>query len=336
MLDLVTGQPVRNIDPLGRVTSYLYDDAGRQVSRTTPDGLTTTSTFARATPTTAASRTDTTPDGRVVLTTYDVLGRKVRVTDNVQDQAFTDSPTIRQLSAFDYSLDGTTVTATDQHGRTIHTLLDVLGRQVQPGRGDRASPTPPSTTTPPTRSPSQSSPTVQRTRRRRAPPATTTATGPSPCNATTATGPPTRPRRPPSTGSAGSPRRPPTISTLEYSYLGAGGASTTQTATPLDPGLSRGTVGSVEHASPSVGSRPAAPANTRRRRVRGDRPDLRPGRADRHLHRPQRSHHQLHLLSRRRRRHPHHPVGHRRHRHLRRHHRPPRQRHRPSLDRVRR
>ncbi len=78
----------------------------------------------------AGDTDDSTPDGRVVLTTFDVLGRKVRVTDNVQDQAFTDSPTGRQLSAFDYNLDGTTVTATDQHGRTIHTTLDVLGRQI--------------------------------------------------------------------------------------------------------------------------------------------------------------------------------------------------------------
>ena len=60
-----------------------------------------------------------------------MLGRKARVTDNVRDQAFTASPTARQLSAFSYSLDGTTTTATDQHGRTITTTLDVLGRQVQ-------------------------------------------------------------------------------------------------------------------------------------------------------------------------------------------------------------
>ena len=66
-----------------------------------------------------------------VLTTYDPLGRKARITDNVHDQAFTASPTARQLSAFSYSLDGTTTTATDQHGRTITTTLDVLGRQVQ-------------------------------------------------------------------------------------------------------------------------------------------------------------------------------------------------------------
>ncbi len=73
-----------------------------------------------------------------MLTTYDVLGRKVRVTDNVQDQAFTDSPTIRQVSAFDYSLDGTTLTATDQHGRTIHTPARRVGPPGEPGRGDRA------------------------------------------------------------------------------------------------------------------------------------------------------------------------------------------------------
>ena len=131
VLDLVTGRPVRNSDPLGRVTTYGYDAAGRQTSRTTPDGLTTTSTYTAATESTPATRTDTTPDGRVVLTTFDALGRKVRVTDNVQDQAFTSSPTARQLSAFEYSLDGTTITATDQHGRTITTLVDVLGRQVQ-------------------------------------------------------------------------------------------------------------------------------------------------------------------------------------------------------------
>ena len=130
VLDLVTGKAVRNIDPLGRVTTYTYDRAGRRASQTTPDGLTTTSTYTAATSSTPATRTDTAPDGRVVLTTFDVLGRKVRVTDNVKDQAFTASPTSRQLSSFEYNLAGTAITATDQHGRTVHTTLDVLGRQV--------------------------------------------------------------------------------------------------------------------------------------------------------------------------------------------------------------
>ncbi len=131
VLDLVSGRPVRSTDALGRVTSYAYDEAARRTSTTTPDGLTTTTSYGTATAATSATRTDTSSDGHVVLTGYDPLGRKARITDNVHDQAFTASPTARQLSAFSYSLDGTTTTATDQHGRTITTKLDVLGRQVQ-------------------------------------------------------------------------------------------------------------------------------------------------------------------------------------------------------------
>jgi len=131
VLDLVTMQPVRTTDPLGRVTSYRYDAGGRQTSKTTPDGLTTTTAYAAATATTPATRTDSTPDGRIVQTSYDALGRTVRVTDNVVNEAFTASPTSRQLSAYRYSLNGATTTATDQAGRTVTTTLDVLGRQVQ-------------------------------------------------------------------------------------------------------------------------------------------------------------------------------------------------------------
>jgi RHS repeat-associated protein len=137
VLDLVTLQPVRTTDPLGRVTSYRYDAGGRQTSKTTPDGLTTTTSYTAAaaatstSPATPATRTDSTSDGRIVLTTYDALGRTARVTDNVANEAFTASPTTRQLSAYSYSLNGATTTATDQQDRTVTTTLDVLGRQVQ-------------------------------------------------------------------------------------------------------------------------------------------------------------------------------------------------------------
>jgi YD repeat-containing protein len=137
VLDLVTTQPVRTVDPLGRVTSYRYDAGGRPTSKTTPDGLTTTTVYTAAaaatstSPATPAMRTDTGPDGRIVQTSYDALGRTARVTDNVANEAFTASPTTRQLSAYSYSPDGTTTTATDQQGRTVTTRLDVLGRQVQ-------------------------------------------------------------------------------------------------------------------------------------------------------------------------------------------------------------
>ena len=131
MLDPVTGRPVRTTDPAGRTSRYGYDAAGRQTSRTTPDGLTTSTSYAAATDGTPATRTVSTPDGRVVQTSYDALGRTTRVTDNVTGQAFTGSPAARQLAAYSYSPDGTTITATDQQGRTITTTLDVLGRQIQ-------------------------------------------------------------------------------------------------------------------------------------------------------------------------------------------------------------
>ena len=130
VVDLVTGRAVRSTDALGRVTAYGYDAGGRQTSRTTPDGLTTSSAYTAATPTTPASRTDSTPQGRTVLTVFDALGRKTRVTDNVKNQSFTSSPTARRLASFSYGNDGTTLTATDVDGRTIATTLDVLGRQV--------------------------------------------------------------------------------------------------------------------------------------------------------------------------------------------------------------
>ena len=170
-----------------------------------------------------------------MLTTFDLLGRKVRVTDNVQDQQFIDSPTARQLSAFDYNLAGTTVTATDQHGRTIHTTLDVLGRQVaQVGATglthtstyDDAAHTTTQTVVPAGETDLRGG--AHHHVRRRQP-------ARHHRDATTTTAPPTRPKPPPSTGSAASCRKPPTISHLEHSYLGAGGASTAQTATPHDP-----------------------------------------------------------------------------------------------------
>lgn len=130
VLDLVTGEKVRTVDGAGRATDYGYDLIGRRTRTGTPDGLVSTTSYTVATGTTPATRTDTGPDGRVQVTTYDALGRRVLVTDNVRDQAFTNSPTARQLAAFAYSLDGTKLTATDRSGRTTETTMDALGRQV--------------------------------------------------------------------------------------------------------------------------------------------------------------------------------------------------------------
>ena len=131
VLDLVTGLPITSSDALGRETTFEYDAGGRQTSMTGPDGLETTTSYTAASGTAPSTRTDTTPDGRVVRRTYDALGRHARVTDNVSGQAFTSSATARQLAAMTYSVDGTKMTAVDQQGRTTTSEMDVLGRQVR-------------------------------------------------------------------------------------------------------------------------------------------------------------------------------------------------------------
>ena len=131
VLDLVTGLPITSSDALGRETTFEYDAGGRQTSVTGPDGLETTTSYTAASGTAPSTRTDTTPDGRVVRRTYDALGRHARVTDNVSGQAFTSSATARQLAAITYKVDGTEMTAVDQQGRTTTSQMDVLGRQVR-------------------------------------------------------------------------------------------------------------------------------------------------------------------------------------------------------------
>ena len=163
-----------------------------------------------------------------------MLGRKVRVTDNVRNQTFTTSPTARQLSAFTYNVDGTTVTAVDQHGRSIHTTLDVLGRQVaQVGATgithttsyDDAAHTVTKSVVPA----DATTPEATRT--------TTYDNGNRPVTIerdySDLTADPTQT----STFDGLGRRTTQTTDdlTLEYSYLGVGGVSTTQTATPQDP-----------------------------------------------------------------------------------------------------
>ncbi len=219
---------------MGRVTTYGYDAAGRQTSRTTPDGLTTTSTYQAATESTPATRTDTTPDGRVVLTTFDASGPQDQRHRQRRNQAFTSSPTARQLSAFEYSLDGTTITATDQHGRTITTLVDVLGRQVQQvgvtglthatSYDDAAH-----TTTQSVAGADQANPEATRT--------TSYDDGNRPVTVervySDGSADPTQTAGYDGLGRVTSQQSDDLL--LEYTYLGAGGASTAQTATPQDP-----------------------------------------------------------------------------------------------------
>ena len=75
-------------------------------------------------------QTVTGPDGHVTVTSADVLGRTMLVTDNVKAGAFVSDPAARRVAATSYSPDGTTVTGIDQVGRTTTTTSDALGRPV--------------------------------------------------------------------------------------------------------------------------------------------------------------------------------------------------------------
>jgi len=83
--------------------------------------------------TTAYTPTQTTlstPDGRVTRKTVDQRGRTVSVTDNVRNGALVADPAARTLSTHIYSHDGSSMTSTDQTGRTTTTVLDAFGRTV--------------------------------------------------------------------------------------------------------------------------------------------------------------------------------------------------------------
>ena len=138
--DLVSGQVVSFADELGRVTTKGYDAAGRPTSVTPATGLSTTKTYTAATRTTPASTLSSTADGHQTLTSFDALGRTVKVTDNVNAKvAFVADPTTRVVSSHTYTANkitpgsgsfGVTLTSTDVAGRTTTTVGDALGRTV--------------------------------------------------------------------------------------------------------------------------------------------------------------------------------------------------------------
>lgn len=124
-IDLVTGEVTKTTDGLGRSSVEAFDALGRPTRLATPDGLTTTTAY------TPTSKTVTSPDGRKVKTTVDLLGRTTSVTDNVADGKLTTDPTSRTLTSTSYSADGSTVTGTDQNGAVTKEMLDPFGRVVR-------------------------------------------------------------------------------------------------------------------------------------------------------------------------------------------------------------
>lgn len=126
-VDLVSGKVVSQTDALDRTTTLDYDAAGRRTEITTPGGLVTTTAY------TPTRTTVTGPDGRVTRTTFDLLGRAVSITDNVQNGALVSDAGARTLTSNTYSADGASVTSTDQAGRSTTTVVDAFGRVVSKG-----------------------------------------------------------------------------------------------------------------------------------------------------------------------------------------------------------
>jgi RHS repeat-associated protein len=124
--DLVTGKVVSQTDPAGRTTSYSYDAAGRVTSVAAPGDLTTKTDY-----TSPLTTTTTSPDGHIRHTTTDVLGRTIKVTDNVSNQKLVADPTARTLATSDYTVDGSKITSSGPTGAVTTTLLDPLGRQIK-------------------------------------------------------------------------------------------------------------------------------------------------------------------------------------------------------------
>jgi RHS repeat-associated protein len=121
--DLVTGKVLSRTDPAGRTTTYQYDAAGRITAVTAPGDRTTKTAYP--TPLTTST---TTPDGHVRTTTTDVVGRTVKVTDNVADQKLVADPAARTLATTDYSVDGKTIKSSGPTGAPTTTTLDPFGR----------------------------------------------------------------------------------------------------------------------------------------------------------------------------------------------------------------
>ncbi|MFF7183161.1 RHS repeat-associated core domain-containing protein [Streptomyces sp. NPDC008121] len=132
--DLVTGQVVKATDTEGRTAEASYDDAGRVITQKAPGGpnglgLVTTASY---TPTTVSVSTPG-KDGRphVTVEERDLLGRTVKVSDNVRGGELTGDPAARTLQSVQFEDEGRTTRVTDRAGRTTVTTSDDLGRPVK-------------------------------------------------------------------------------------------------------------------------------------------------------------------------------------------------------------
>ncbi|KAA9108019.1 RHS repeat domain-containing protein [Microbacterium rhizomatis] len=127
--DVLVGQPVSQTGPVGNTGTAEYDPVGRVTANTDPAGRTTRTKYLTAQADGVNATVVTTPDGVVTTTETDVLGRVVRITDNLKDGAPMDGQ-VRVVQSRAYP-DAGTVEITDAWGAVTITKQDVFGREVQ-------------------------------------------------------------------------------------------------------------------------------------------------------------------------------------------------------------
>jgi RHS repeat-associated protein len=123
---LVDGATVASTDAVGNTTRTAYDGAGRVIRRIDAGGNETTLDYESADRDGRNTTRTTTPDSVVTTEERDVLGRVIRVTDNVRDGEPVDGH-VRVVELRDHGTPGT-VEITDAWGAVTRTTKDVLGR----------------------------------------------------------------------------------------------------------------------------------------------------------------------------------------------------------------
>ncbi|KAA9110826.1 RHS repeat protein [Microbacterium rhizomatis] len=125
--DLLTEQTISETDALGNTTTSSYDPSGRVTARTDTAGNLTRTRYLTVQADGVNATVVTAPDGVVTTTETDVLGRVVKVTDNLKDGAPVDGH-VRVVESRIYPDPGT-VEVTDAWGAVTVTKQDVFGRE---------------------------------------------------------------------------------------------------------------------------------------------------------------------------------------------------------------
>lgn len=130
--DLAHGALLESTDAAGNVTTFERDAVGRELARTDAAGLRTTTAYASEPVDGVTTVTTTRADELATTEHRDVLGRPVRMTDNVAAGHPVDGHT-RVVETRSYP-DSMTESVTDAWGATTTTRHDALGRVVETSR----------------------------------------------------------------------------------------------------------------------------------------------------------------------------------------------------------